>query len=230
MLTQHLIELHFCRSDGLEIKVCDTSGKCWTHDDEDWRKARELDQDNSYVTRVSGKTGLESGAIYNSEGVLIGTFQQTSHDSAIQRMVWGAAPTLDVWEKPIRIGGDYILPIFGSPVPSSKVEDYLAGSVARNIVIGNLAKSAALKALGKLNISDAARRSAEAAIRKATTTSTIEITATEAGQVIIRTSRPGAVSGYQTMEYLIESDGGKTVIQKAFSNADKLIHYDPKTP
>jgi hypothetical protein len=91
--------LNFVDPDGLEYRICNSEGKCWTHDDEHVRNAKKAGG-FTWVGSRSDRTGLDSGTIYNEDGSVAGTYQQTSHDSQIQRMLWGAAPTIDTW-KPV---------------------------------------------------------------------------------------------------------------------------------
>lgn len=56
--------------------------------------------------------------------------------------------------------------------------------------------------------------------------STIEVVE-EAGNVYVRIKRAG-FDGYQVVESVIKSDGTKSVVQKAYDAAGRLVHYDPK--
>lgn len=88
-------------------------GNCWTHNDDQVLKAKKAGGFD-FVGSRNEKTGLDSGIIYDSEGNQVGTFQQTSHDSRIQQMLWGAKPTLDIWQPVIEA-------IQPTPVPGGAV-------------------------------------------------------------------------------------------------------------
>jgi RHS repeat-associated protein len=68
--------------DGLEYKVCNQEGQCWTHSDGDFKKAQkgfpnlyeEVDKDGHY----------DSGNILDSDGNVIGTYERTSIDRDYQ--------------------------------------------------------------------------------------------------------------------------------------------------
>ena len=90
-------------------------------------------------------------------------------------------------------------------------------------------KAAARAAIEAMNLHEAQAGAAMRAIQRATTTSTIEIGTQESGSLVVSVSRAGR-DGRQVMENVISPQGAKTVVQKAFDAAGKLVHNDPKTP
>ncbi|HLA82761.1 MAG TPA: RHS repeat-associated core domain-containing protein, partial [Thermoleophilia bacterium] len=93
-----------------------------------------------------------------------------------------------------------------------------------------LATKAEARAIAeKMGLSEAQAAAVNAAIRRATTSSTIDVVPGQAGSVIVRVYRAG-VDGYQVIESTMRSDGTKFVVQKAYDSAGNLVHYDVKTP
>ncbi|MEJ7623732.1 MAG: RHS repeat-associated core domain-containing protein [Pyrinomonadaceae bacterium] len=72
----------FTDPDGLEYKVCNSEGQCWTHDDGDFKKGQkgfsglyeETDRDGHY----------DSGIIKDGDGNQVGTYERTSIDRDYQ--------------------------------------------------------------------------------------------------------------------------------------------------
>lgn len=91
---------------------------------------------------------------------------------------------------------------------------------------GLTSKAAARAALDRLAVSAAAKEAAKRAISRAMTSSTIDVVK-EGGSVVVRISRAGR-NGHQIIESVIDGAGNKTVVQKAYDAAGKLVHYDPK--
>ena len=89
---------------------------------------------------------------------------------------------------------------------------------------GIASKTAARAVLERLPISQAAKEAAKRAISRSSTIDVVK----EGGSVVVRISRPGR-NGFQVIESVIDSAGGKTVTQKAFDAAGKLVHYHPKS-
>ncbi len=56
---------------------------------------------------------------------------------------------------------------------------------------------------------------------------TIQPRRREGGTITVRIMRPGR-NGFQVIKSVISSNGSKTVIQKAYDAAGKLVHYDRK--
>lgn len=88
-------------------------------------------------------------------------------------------------------------------------------------------KSAARQALGRMGLSDAQSAAANRAIGRATTNTSIELTQSEGGNVVVRLTRPGR-DGYQVMESVITQDGSKTVTQFGVNAEGAVVHIDPK--
>jgi hypothetical protein len=99
-------------------------------------------------------------------------------------------------------------------------------STAARAATGFTTKAAARAAVEGLAASPAAKAAARKAISKATVNSTIEVVE-EAGAVYVRIKRAG-FDGYQVIESVIKSDGTKSVVQKAYDAAGRIVHYDPK--
>lgn len=90
-------------------------------------------------------------------------------------------------------------------------------------------KAAAREALARMALPEAQAQAARSAISRATTSSSVDIVQQEGGNLLVRVVRPGA-NGYQAIESTITRDGIKTVVQKAWDAAGRLVHVDPKTP
>ncbi len=101
--------------DGLEYKVCNDEGRCWTHSDDQIIEAQGAGGFD-WVGTQDQKNGLRSGIILDEQGNKVGEYQQTSHDSQIQQMLWGAANTLDIWEPVIEFVQPVPIPFLGPAV------------------------------------------------------------------------------------------------------------------
>jgi len=88
-------------------------------------------------------------------------------------------------------------------------------------------KNAARNAISQMLLSDAQFQAALRAIARATSKSAINITK-EGENLIVKITRPGR-NGYQEIVSTIDESGTKTVVQKAYDQSGKLVHYDPKT-
>ena len=106
------------------------------------------------------------------------------------------------------------------------VAAYVAPVLATEAVVGLTSKAAARSAIERMAASQAAKAAAKRAVSRATTGSKIDIV-NEGGSLVVRITRAGR-NGYQVIESVIKSDGTKTVVQKAFDAAGKLVHYHPK--
>lgn len=74
--------------DGLEYKVCNNEGQCWTHDDGDFKKGQK---GFPGIYQETGRDGYyDSGIIKDSDGNKIGTYERTSIDRDYQ-FVYGVA-------------------------------------------------------------------------------------------------------------------------------------------
>jgi RHS repeat-associated protein len=102
---------------------------------------------------------------------------------------------------------------------------YRAATAVRGAV-GLVSKTAAREALERLPVSTAAKEAAKRAIYRATKSSTIDVVS-EGDSVVVRISRVGR-NGHQVIESVIDAGGKKTVVQRAYDTAGKLVHYDPK--
>jgi RHS repeat-associated protein len=89
-------------------------------------------------------------------------------------------------------------------------------------------KASARQALAGLDCTSEQLAAANAAISRATTTSTISV-GTYGPNVVVRIERPG-VFGSQTFETVIRPDGTKTVLQRTYDEVGNLSHYDVKLP
>jgi RHS repeat-associated protein len=107
----------------------------------------------------------------------------------------------------------------------------LAGTAATSGIVsqtsGYLSKSAARAVVSRLATSGAQAAAAAKAVQKATSSSSVEVLK-QGTDLVVRIFRAGADNGHQEIEYIIDQVGNKQVVQKAFSNAGSLIHYDPK--
>jgi hypothetical protein len=107
----------------------------------------------------------------------------------------------------------------------------LAGTATTSGIVsqtsGYLSKSAARAVVQRLATSAAQAAAAAKAVSRATSSSSIEVLK-QGTDLVVRVFRAGGDNGHQEMEYIIDQAGNKQVVQKAFSNAESLIHYDPK--
>jgi len=101
------------------------------------------------------------------------------------------------------------------------------GDIAGNAAVSFASKAAARAAVDEMGLSDAQAAAVKSAIGRATSSSTIDISVNEGGDVTVSISRAG-VDGKQVMESIVSPNGAKTVVQKAFDSTGKQVHYDPK--
>jgi hypothetical protein len=94
-------------------------------------------------------------------------------------------------------------------------------------VAGFATKAAARSALAQMTLPEAQAAAVKSAIGRATTKTTIRISESEGGNVVVTLTRTGRY-GKQVMESVVTPDGTKTVVQKAYDAAGNLVHYDPK--
>lgn len=216
--------------EGLDYKLCNNEGKCWTHSDDEVAKSKDSGEFIWEGSR-NQKTGFDSGILYDSEGNQIGTYQQTSHDSPIMQMLWGASDKLNTWQPIIEELGQLELGLFALPPGAGKATDYLAGTIIKRLTVHSmkgLAKSAAMKAVEALPVSEAAKQAAKRAVQRASgSNATIDIITTEAGDVIVKVTRPG-FDGYQVMENYIKADGTKSVFKRAVDSTGKVVKEEWK--
>lgn len=94
--------LKYVDPSGEEYLICDKDGKCWKHNDSDVRNAKTKGG-FFFIGAKSPETGLDSGNIYDEDGNITATYRQISHDNPVQAMLWGAMPTLDIWQTPVEL-------------------------------------------------------------------------------------------------------------------------------
>lgn len=73
---------------------------------------------------------------------------------------------------------------------------------------------------------DAQAAAVKSTLSRATTTSTIRVTQ-YGPDVVVQVMRPGQ-NGYQVMETIVNQNGTKSVIQRAYDAAGELVHFHPK--
>jgi hypothetical protein len=78
-----------------------------------------------------------------------------------------------------------------------------------------------------MGLPEAQVKAARRTIVRATTSDDIAVTPQAGGAILITRTRPGRV-GRQVFEDVIQPDGSKQVVQKAYDPAGNLIHEDPK--
>ena len=91
------------------------------------------------------------------------------------------------------------------------------------------AKTDAREFVAQLSLPDPQAAAVNRAIARATSTSTITIARGRGGNMIVNITRPGR-DGFQAVESTIARDGTKSVVQRAYNAAGRLVHNDPKTP
>jgi hypothetical protein len=89
-------------------------------------------------------------------------------------------------------------------------------------------KRDARKALSSLDATSEQLALANRAIRRATTSSTIDV-GKYGPNVVVRVRRPGR-DGYQLIETVIKPNGSMSVVQMGYNSKGKLTHYDVKQP
>jgi RHS repeat-associated protein len=223
--------------DGREYIVCDPIGNnCTTVSDEDfWAERRKFKETGNAYTG-SGNF-FESGEIRNAEGGVVATYAHISIDDPVREAIFAIRnavdpipkATLDFFKLSLELGLPngiirYVLRAPGTMTTLGNVAGSSQGTV--NAALGVVSKPAARQAVERLAASAAAKAAANRAISRATTKSTIDVVQ-EGTSIIVRITRPGR-NGYQVIESVIKSDGTKTVVQKAYDAAGKLVHYDPK--
>lgn len=194
--------VNFVDPDGLEYQICPTDGgKCYTHDDDKVRKAKE-EGEYDWVGGRNSKTGLDSGVIKDGNGNVIASYQQTSHDSPIQRMLWGAAPTLRVWKAVI---DDVLTPVvtgFAVPPGAGSIVNY-GGKGIQAARAAHVAKSAKLAING-----------AKGAMGEALALATLARDGVEVAGTRVTANLPG---------------GGKRVIDILVKVGDEVVAIEVKT-
>ena len=87
-------------------------------------------------------------------------------------------------------------------------------------------KTRARELVAALAMTRAQAISANRAIRRATNVSTLEVER-RAGTLVVSVRRPGH-DGFQLLEYVVQSNGDKRLVQDAFDAAGRLVHEDIK--
>ncbi len=88
-------------------------------------------------------------------------------------------------------------------------------------------KAEALQIVSGMGLPAAQARVVQRAINRATSSETIDIAPASSGEVIVRRSRAGK-TGRQVFQITVQPNGDHEVVQLAYDDAGKLIHYDPK--
>lgn len=88
-------------------------------------------------------------------------------------------------------------------------------------------KEEAYQYINQLSITKKQLDSTKRSIKRATKNSQIEITQ-QVEKIIVKIRREGQ-NGYQEMNFIIDDDGEKITVQKAYNAKQELIHYDPKS-
>jgi RHS repeat-associated protein len=213
--------------DGLEYKVCDSTGKCWTHWDPNWKPVLK-DTEGAKDAGVTFKGNMNSGVILDAEGNQVGTYRWVGQDywsNATNALMYGELPrrteaipkTVGIlYLGSVIVGATGGLALHYTPV--------LIG--AAQSTVGLTSKAAAREAINRLGVSEPIKAAARRAIKRATSNSTIDVVK-EGGNVIVRIKRAGH-DGYQVIETVIKSNGVKQTVQKAYDAAGNLVHFHPK--
>ena len=95
-----------------------------------------------------------------------------------------------------------------------------------SVLASGLSKAGAVATIQAMNMPAVQATSVLAAARRATTSSTVNVLR-QGSNIIVQVRRAGA-NGHQVIESIIGPSGAKTVVQRAYDAAGKLVHYDPK--
>ncbi len=94
-------------------------------------------------------------------------------------------------------------------------------------VLSGVGKAEARVAVDSMGLTAAQSAAAKSAITRATATSSIKVTQSGA-DVVVQVFRAGEMGGYQVIESVVNPSGAKSVVQKGYSAAGKVTHYDVK--
>jgi RHS repeat-associated protein len=86
--------LKYTDPDGREYRVCDNTGKCWTHWDPQWKPVLK-DTKGANDAGVSFQGNMKSGVILDAEGNQLGTYQWVGEDywsNATNALMYGELP------------------------------------------------------------------------------------------------------------------------------------------
>lgn len=123
-----------------------------------------------------------------------------------------------------------LLIFLSGPVLEGKVRfepRFLAAENAgSNFVLQGLTKAEARVAAQGMGLPNAQAAAVNSALSRATTTSTVKVTQ-YGSDVVVQVMRPGQ-NGFQVIETVVNQNGTKTVLQKAYDAAGELVHYHPK--
>ena len=97
---------------------------------------------------------------------------------------------------------------------------------AGKFILSGLSKSEARTLVKSMGLPQAQLSAVNKAIKRMTSTSVSKVTQ-NGSDVVLQTFRHGR-DGYQVIEVTVRTNGLKTVIQKAYDSAGKLVHYHPK--
>ena len=99
------------------------------------------------------------------------------------------------------------------------------GSLDRFTLTG-LTKAAARQAVNEMGLAGAQSEAAISAVSRATRQSVVNVSQ-YGSDVVVQVMRSGR-DGYQVMETIVNLDGKKIVLQRAYNAAGEVIHYHPK--
>jgi len=88
-------------------------------------------------------------------------------------------------------------------------------------------KEEAYQYISDLSLTKKQLDSTKRTIKRATKSSQIYITQ-QLEKIIVKIKRQGQ-NGYQEMNFMIDADGEKITVQKAYNAKQELVHYDPKS-
>ena len=176
-----------------------------------------------------GSTPIFSGIAIGDVAMRFG--DQVSEKEAIEEgQPWSPWGPYDPTQIEIEIWRDlFWLPFATEARSIGGLIDFVESLIARSAtgtVVSASSKAAARAAIAELDLPEGQAQAALRAVKHATATSTIEIVREEGGTVVVRIIRAGR-DGYQAMESTITQDGIKTVVQKAWDAAGRLVHLHP---
>lgn len=138
-------------------------------------------------------------------------------------------------EQAVALGGDVlgaVVPFFsGGGKLASKVlfaadKAGDGGRMATRVALNLKTKAAARDAIAKMGLNSVQARKANSTIKRATTSSAIDI-GTKGDAVVIQISRPGS-DGKQIVQTVVAPDGSKRVTQFGVDATGNVVHVDKK--
>jgi RHS repeat-associated protein len=175
----------------------------------------QLRKDRDYALATGGPSGLASFDRASMQGLKYGL------------MAFGAMAAYGAvaeYGPALLAAGQQLLSRFGDRVERAISE---ANPVLEKVGSDLATKGEAREVLSKMGLPNAQADAVRSAISRATSSDTIDILRSKAGDVVVNLTRPGA-DGRQVMEYTIGQDGAKIPIQKAYDVFGNLVHLDPK--